>query len=137
MRVMAGTAAAVGQNEILLFGGDRGELFLELEAHDLAIEALKRRLGEAAPNERPRLEREIAEKLAAKQKIYETHPGFGREVLAYEPRRDAWRVAGRSPLPPQVTTFAVMWDGAIVIPSGEVRPGVRTPAVVRVKPELK
>ncbi len=126
--VMAGTAAAVGTDEILLFGGDRGELFLELEAHDLAIEALRRQPGGA--------EREIEARLQAKRKIYESHPGFGREVLAYDTRRDAWRVVTQAPAAttPQVTTTAVMWGGDVVIPSGEIRPGVRTPAVVRVTP---
>ena len=131
---MAGTAVPVGDDEILLFGGDRGELFLELEAHDLAVESLRRRLAEAPANDRAPLEREIAGQLTAKKTIYDTHPGFAREVLAYDTRRDAWRVVTRSPFAPQVTTFAVKWGDAVVIPSGEIRPGVRTPAVVRVKP---
>ena len=134
LSVMAGTAVPVGDDEILLFGGDRGELFLELEAHDLAVESLRRRLTEAPANDRAPLEREIAGQLTAKKTIYETHPGFAREVLAYDTRRDAWRVVTRSPLAPQVTTFAGKWGDAVVIPSGEIRPGVRTPAVVRVKP---
>lgn len=133
LSVMAGTAAPVG-DEILLFGGDRGELFSELEAHDLKIELLRRRLAEAPVNGRAALERAIADQLAAKKKIYDSHPGFGREVLAYAPRNNQWRVVGRSPVAPQVTTFAVKWGDAIVIPSGEIRPGVRTPAIVRVKP---
>lgn len=134
LSVMAGTAVPVGDDEILLFGGDRGELFLELEAHDLAVESLRRRLAEAPANGRAPLEREIAGQLTAKKTIYDTHPGFAREVLAYDTRRDAWRVVTRSPFAPQVTTFAVKWGDAVVIPSGEIRPGVRTPAVVRVKP---
>lgn len=32
--VMAGSAAAVGRDEVWLFGGDRGERFSELEVHD-------------------------------------------------------------------------------------------------------
>jgi solute:Na+ symporter, SSS family len=126
--VMAGTAAAVGSDEILLFGGDRGDLFLELEAHDLAIEELRRKSGAA--------DREIDERLRAKRKIYQNHPGFGREVLAYDTRRDVWREVARAPatLAPQVTTTAVTWGDSIVIPSGEIRPGVRTAGIVRVIP---
>ncbi len=125
--VMAGTAAPVGSDEILLFGGDRGELFSKLEAHDLAIEELRKKAGGA--------EREIQERLQAKRKIYESHPGFGREVFVFDTRRETWRVAGSMPtaLAPQVTTTAVRWGDEIVIPSGEIRPGVRTPAVVRVR----
>lgn len=135
--VMAGVAAPFGENEVLVFGGDRGDLFLDLETHDLAIEALRRRLADAAPAGRSEIEREIGQRLAAKREIYAHHPGFGRDVFAYDSRRDAWRVVTRSGVEPRVTTAAVVWDDAIVIPSGEIRPGVRTPAIVRAVPILK
>jgi SSS family solute:Na+ symporter len=132
--VMAGMAAPGGSDEVLVFGGDRGDLFLELEAHDFAIEASRAKLGSATPGERTILERHIEDRLAAKRKIYGNHPGFGREVFAYDTLRDAWRVVTRSTVEPQVTTFAVRWGDAIVIPSGEIRPGVRTPKIVRAVP---
>ncbi len=135
--VMAGTAAAVGDSEIFIWGGDRGEQFLELESLDLAIESLRRGHGAGAVAERASFEAKIAEKMAAKRTIYESHPGFGREVFAYHTQRDTWRVGATAPAAtsPQVTTTAVVWGDAIVIPSGEIRPGVRTPAVVRVTPQ--
>ena len=80
------------------------------------------------------IEKQIEALLAAKRKIYASHPGFGREVFAYDTRRDTWRVVTRSPVAPQVTTFAVKWGEAVMIPSGEIRPGVRTPKVVRAVP---
>lgn len=132
--VAAGTAAAVGTEEVLLFGGDRGELFIALEAHDLAIAVLREKLAGASPAARALIERGIAERFRLKQTLYETHPGFGREVFSYDTIRDTWRVVTRSPVPPQVTTLAVKSGGAIIIPSGEIRPGVRTPAVVKVTP---
>ena len=135
--VMAGTAAAAGDDEVLLFGGDRGELFLELEAHDLEIETLKRQLADAPVNDRAAIERQIEQRLRAKKKIYDTHPGFGRDVFAFDTRQDTWRIVTRSPAEPQVTTFAVKWGEAIIIPSGEIRPGVRTPNVVRATPVSK
>lgn len=135
--VMAGMAAPVGSDEVLLFGGDRGDLFLELESHDLAIEEARRKLANATTTERSVIERQIEERLTAKRKIYGSHPGFGREVFAYDTRRNAWRVVTRSTVEPQVTTFAVKWGDAVVIPSGEVRPGVRTPKIVRALPMSK
>ncbi len=132
--VMAGTAVAVGSDEIFVFGGDRGEQFIELEAHDLAVERARGRLAAAGAADRAVLEREIEQHLAAKRTIYGHHPGFGREVLAYDTRRDTWRVVDRAPGSPQVTTLAVKVGESILIPSGEIRPGVRTPAVVRVTP---
>jgi solute:Na+ symporter, SSS family len=111
---MAATAAAVG-GEIWVFGGDDGKIFSRLETIDL---------GRGEPP-------------AEKRKILESHPGFARDILAYDPRRDAWRTVGHSPEPLPVTTIAVPWGGAIVLPSGEVRPGVRTTAVLRAAPAAR
>ena len=83
------------------------------------------------------LEREITKRLDAKRIIYGAHPGFAREVLAFDTRRETWRVAGQSPFPAQVTTIAVAHRDGIIIPSGEIKPGIRTPAVIRAKPLLK
>jgi N-acetylneuraminate epimerase len=56
------------------------------------------------------------------------HPGFARDILAYDTRSNSWTVAGQVPAT-QVTVPAVVWQGRCVLPSGEVRPGVRTPQV--------
>lgn len=62
------------------------------------------------------------------------HPGFPRDVLAYDPGRDAWSVAGEVPFS-RVTAPMVGWQGRFVIPNGEVRPRVRTPEVWMSAPE--
>lgn len=56
------------------------------------------------------------------------HPGFPREVLAYDPRADRWVSLGDSPLS-RATVPVVEWRGQAVIPNGESRPGVRSPEV--------
>ena len=137
LSVMAGSAAAVGDRHVLLFGGDRGELYLKLEEHDLAIAALRAKLPGAPAGMRGSLEREIAARLDAKRIIYGEHPGFAREVLSYDTHRETWRAVGHAPLPAQVTTVAVTYRDAIIIPSGEIKPGIRTPAIVRITPGLK
>lgn len=58
----------------------------------------------------------------------ETRPAFAPRVLRYDVARDAWAEVESMP-EGVVTTRAVAWDGRIVIPTGEVRPGVRTPRV--------
>ncbi len=71
------------------------------------------------------------------QQLAEQHPGFPRGLLQYDTITDRWRAAGDMPalLAPNatvgavVTTPTVNWRGRTVIPSGEVRPGVRTPTV--------
>ena len=56
------------------------------------------------------------------------HPGFPRDILAYDTGKDEWRTLGTMPAN-QVTTTALPWAGGIVIPSGEIRPRVRSPRV--------
>lgn len=53
------------------------------------------------------------------------HPGFPRSILAYDVRADTWARIGDVPFS-LVTTPAVIWNGRIVIPGGEARPGVRS-----------
>jgi N-acetylneuraminic acid mutarotase len=56
------------------------------------------------------------------------HPGFPRDVLAYDPRNDKWSNIGTSLLS-RATVPVVEWRGFAVIPNGEMRPGVRSPEV--------
>lgn len=56
------------------------------------------------------------------------HPGFPKDVLAYDPRADQWTAAGESPLS-RATVPVVEWQGQSIIPNGEARPGIRTPEV--------
>tara|TARA_R110002073_G_scaffold7245_4_gene41347 strand:- start:189 stop:2837 length:2649 start_codon:yes stop_codon:yes gene_type:complete len=65
--------------------------------------------------------------------LKDNHPGFIKQSLAYHTITDTWVEAGAMPAN-HVTTIAVKWDDSIVIPSGEVRPRVRSPQVYRVTP---
>ena len=56
------------------------------------------------------------------------HPGFTKDILAYQVNADTWTRMGEVPAT-QVTVPAVAWRGRYVIPNGEIRPGVRTPEV--------
>jgi N-acetylneuraminate epimerase len=56
------------------------------------------------------------------------HPGFSRRVLVYHTDSNQWTEAGAGEAA-HVTTALTEWRGGFVIPSGEVRPGVRSPAV--------
>jgi len=56
------------------------------------------------------------------------HPEFPSDILAYHTITNTWAVAGQMPQS-VVTTTAVQWGEKIVIPSGEMRPGIRTPEV--------
>ena len=56
------------------------------------------------------------------------HRGFGKQVLRFDKKTAKWVEAGELPAP-RVTVPLVTWNKAWVIPSGEVRPGVRSPEV--------
>jgi len=56
------------------------------------------------------------------------HPGFPKTILAYHTITDTWKPLGEMPAA-QVTTTLARWNGGWVMPTGEVRPGVRSPAV--------
>lgn len=59
------------------------------------------------------------------------HPGFPRELLAYHTITDTWTNAGELP-ESLVTTTAVRWGDSVIVPSGELRPRVRSPHVWKV-----
>ena len=65
--------------------------------------------------------------------LKDEHPGFIKQSLAYHTITDTWTEAGATPAN-HVTTIAVKWGDEIIIPTGEVRPRVRSPKVYRVTP---
>jgi len=69
--------------------------------------------------------------------LKDDHPGFPKEALLYHTITDTWTSAGSIPIN-HVTTTAVRWgtdpvSDPIVIPSGEIRPRVRSPKVWQVR----
>lgn len=119
----AGTGA-VYKNQILLFGGDKGETFHRTEELIAAInaaadEATKKKLTD--------------EKTA----LQSAHPGFSKEVLSYNIMNDSWQIIGNIPYATPVTTTAVTWNNCFFIPSGEIKAGVRSPYILSAKPIIK
>jgi hypothetical protein len=64
--------------------------------------------------------------------LQDRHPGFPKEAFAYHTITDRWTSAGAIP-GNHVTTIAVNWNDSIIIPSGEIRPRVRSAKVYSVK----
>ncbi|BCX46170.1 Na(+)/iodide (NIS) cotransporter subfamily [Haloferula helveola] len=65
------------------------------------------------------------------------HPGFLHEILAYDTITDTWTPTVELPsaVRPPVTAPVTEWNGNFVIASGEVRPAVRSPQVIALKPQ--
>lgn len=112
----AHTGVMVGSENILVLGGDKGTVFGKVERALAAIEK------ETDPVIKTRLIKE-------KNELQNTHPGFSREILQYDTEADVWKKAGDLPFPTPVTTQAINWGIDIVLPSGEIKAGVRTPDI--------
>ncbi|HET7897269.1 MAG TPA: hypothetical protein VFL47_06360, partial [Flavisolibacter sp.] len=71
--------------------------------------------------------------LAEKIKLQSTHPGFCKQVLLYDAKKDRWKAVNCMPFETPVTTTAVRWNNEVLIPGGEIRAGVRTPLILSAK----
>ncbi|MEE2624268.1 MAG: sodium/solute symporter [Verrucomicrobiota bacterium] len=67
----------------------------------------------------------------------EEHPGFERTIWAYDTITDTWDAAtdlpeavGDLPVSVPVTTPVVKWKQSFIVPTGEIKPGVRSPQVL-------
>ena len=65
--------------------------------------------------------------------LKDDHPGFPKEALAYHTLTDTWSSLGAAPQN-QLSSVPVLWDGRVVLASGEIRPRVRTASVWSVVP---
>jgi N-acetylneuraminate epimerase len=65
------------------------------------------------------------------QELKDKHPGFRRDILAFDPASGKWSESGTLPIG-LVTTAPAIWQGKLVIPGGEDRPGHRSGAVLSI-----
>ena len=113
--VSAATAVAL-PDQILFIGGDKGVVFHEVEmlASKIAVTndlVVKNNLTEIKNN------------------LQKTHPGFSKDVLAYDPILNKWSPYAQLGFTAPVTTNAFLLNHKIILPVGEVKPGVRTPLI--------
>jgi N-acetylneuraminate epimerase len=120
----AGTGIMVNANNIILFGGDKGIVFNKTETLISAINAETDAVKKQA----------LIEK---KNKLQSEHPGFSKEVLQYNIKKDTWEIIDTIPFDTPVTTTAVKWKSGVIIPSGEIKAGVRSPKILAVKIQQK
>ena len=116
----AGTGIAFGEHRILLFGGDKGIVFNRTERFNNAI---------AAETDLAKREEIITEKIES----LINHPGFNTEIYSFDTQTGKLNEVGKIPTLSQVTTSAFWWKGKIIIPGGEIRPGVRTPKISEIE----
>ncbi len=113
-------AAGIGvfyKGNIILIGGDNAKTFHRVEeligAINLEVDETKK-----------------ADLIRKKNAIQSSHPGFVHDVWIYDIKTKSWKktdpIKGASP----VTTTAILKDDLIIIPSGEIRAGVRTDQIL-------
>ena len=123
----AGTAIASGSNHILLLGGADGEMLNQFVSWGNQLAAEENSGNSVAADSI----------LSIRDSLLTHHPGFRREILAYHTLTDTWTHLGDIPQGSQVTTTAIRWQGDILIPTGEISPGIRTPDIWTLQLEQK
>lgn len=108
---------------IVLAGGDKGDAFHKIET---LISKANLAASEA--------EKQIL--IKEKNTLLQHHNGFSTDVLLYDIQLNKWTKIGYLPFAAQVTTAATVWKNRLIIASGEIRPGVRSPHILigKVKP---
>lgn len=109
----AGAGISDAQGSIIIFGGDRGTRFKQVEKLMLAIEQSNDSAKKSILTKRKALEQS-------------SHPGFSREILLYNPKTFTWEINGTLPFQTPVSAVALWWNHNIVLSPGEIRAGVRT-----------
>jgi len=116
--IMGAAAEPSGSMHILVYGGSDEVLFKQLES--LAMEIKK------AKND------SIAQYLTKKKnKILLNHPGFSKEVLAYNAMTSKWFVFDSLDVKLPVTSLGIKLEDSFLLVSGEISPGIRTPKVFK------
>jgi N-acetylneuraminic acid mutarotase len=114
--ISAATAITGGLHEILLIGGDKGDVFHQIETLNALIAKA------ATEDEKQRL-------LQQKLVLLNNHKGFSKDIYLFNTVKNSWQKVGELPFYGQVTTTAVKWNNEIFIPGGEIKPGIRTAAI--------
>lgn len=122
--VMAGSAASSGANHIIFFGGVDSDL--PLTEYKLG----QRLLHYQENNGSGQYTDSILAIQARMRQIRVEHPGFSRQIRFYHTITNTLVTHSISPYPVPVTTNVVKKGRQLIITSGELRPGIRTPAII-------
>jgi N-acetylneuraminate epimerase len=114
----AATGVAIGTHHILIIGGDKGNVFHQIETYNYEINKTTN------DSSKQHLQ---AEKIG----LITNHEGFSRDVLLYNTLDNSWEKTDQLPGYGHVTSIAVKWGNEVFIPSGEIKPGIRTPDILR------
>ncbi len=70
--------------------------------------------------------------VTAQHRTPANHPGITRTLLCYYPHNDTWEFLGEAGgFAPRVTLPVIPYQGSWLYISGEIKPGIRTPSIIR------
>ncbi|MDX1328195.1 MAG: sodium/solute symporter, partial [Arenibacter sp.] len=116
--IMGAVAEPMGSMHVMLYGGSDDVLFTQLETFG-------KQISEAQNDS-------LVKQLTTKRdSILNNHPGFDKEILAFNTITDQWYVYDTLEHGLPVTTLGIKRDQDFIIVSGEISPGIRTPQVFK------
>ncbi|QCX38606.1 sodium/solute symporter [Aureibaculum algae] len=114
--LMGASAEALGSMHILVYGGSDEILFDKLENYTLQLAS--------KPND------SIVNKIISdRNELLNKHPGFSKEIIAYNTVTKKWFVDETVTTKIPVTALSFSTKNGFIIVSGEISPGIRTPKV--------
>ena len=130
---MAGTAVASGSNHIVFFGGDSGDSLIKEMNLKKKLNELKYQYSKESSISKKRKVKDDIENLQNQiNGLLVSHKGFSNEVYAYHTVTKTLNEIQNFQSNFSVTTNLTKWDSDIIIASGEIRPGVRTPKIQKI-----
>lgn len=119
-RAISGSSAqCMGSMHVLVYGGDDGVLFSALQDLNKEIELQE---SDSAKSQL----------ISKKESILNTHPGFSKDILAFNTITQKWYVYGSLEQGLPVTMLSYGKEDGFYMISGEIAPGVRTPMVKKI-----
>ena len=114
---MAAGTGVFYKNHLLLFSGDDARTFHQVE------QAIANINLNSDPSKKDSL-------ITAKNNLLVNHPGFERQALALNLRDLTWKTLAALPSAGTVTTTALLHKDLLIIPTGEIKAGVRTDQIL-------
>ena len=115
--VMAGTSFARGKSEIILIGGTPSDLYYNEADLKNKTKGLTGNAGQLEQAQKRLFE------------FYFNHPGFLRNIMSFNTEKNTLTKIGLFSEDCPVTTNAIPFKDGAILPSGEIKPGIRTPKI--------
>lgn len=113
----AGAGLALGNSSIVLVGGNSALVYKGIAQYNYLINRAK--TAELKQYHRKKLD-----------SLFIHHPGFDRTIYVYDVVKNNWSEAGVLPYSSPATINAFRIGNEIILPSGEIRPGVRSSRII-------